>query len=86
MADTDIEPGVDEAMDAVEEGLEELEDKLSETMDTIQAMSENSGEVPTRLALEQELRDAEAQVSKLTEILELPDHVIHLFLGTERYL
>jgi hypothetical protein len=80
----DIEPGINEAMDAVEEDLELFESKLQETLDPYQ--EESSGQVPTRAALTQELADAEAQVKKLTEILELPDHVIHLFLGTERYL
>lgn len=42
--------------------------------------------IPTREALEVELLEAETQVEKLTKILALPDPIIELFLGTDRYL
>ena len=51
-----------------------------------QKTTESDGKIGTRDSLVHELTEAHAQVDRLTAILAQPDEVIHLFLGTERYI
>ena len=72
----DITPG---------EAPEPLENEASQEAQPTQKTTESDGKIDTRDSLVHELTEAHAQVDRLTAILDQPDEVIHLFIGTERY-